>query len=131
MSQPQAAYGSPAVVAFSVEGTPRPKQSFKFKKGDGTYRPFTPKLVKAWQNEVAWAAKQEMIGEDPLLGELAVSMTFHLPDRRRRDLDNLSKGVLDAMNGIVFDDDQQVVDLHVYKRLSKKYPGVSVKVEKL
>ena len=126
MTQERARYGgSRPPVTFFVSGCPRPKQSFRYSRHGGGY---TPAIVKAWQNEVAWAAKQEMIGDDMLTGELYVSMTFMLPDRRKRDLDNLSKGVLDAMNGIVFEDDRHVVELHLRKQYSKEYPGVRVKV---
>ena len=112
-------------VAFYVEGKPVPKQSYRHSKNGG----YTSPRVKAWQEHVAWIAQSEMRGEPTLTGDLAVSMTFSLHDRRRRDLDNLSKGVLDAMNGIVFDDDRQVVDLHLRKQYSKEHPGVFVKVK--
>lgn len=32
------------------------------------------------------------------------------------DIDNVCKSVLDAMNGVVFEDDSQVVDAHLTKR---------------
>jgi Holliday junction resolvase RusA-like endonuclease len=37
------------------------------------------------------------------------------PGRNCGDVDNLAKGVLDALNGIAWDDDSQVVDLRVIK----------------
>ena len=126
MTKPRAPYGDDREpVAFFVSGCPRPKQSFRYSRRGGGY---TPAIVKAWQNDVAWTAKQEMMDDDMLTGELSVSMTFMLPDRRKRDLDNLSKGVLDAMNGVVFEDDRQVIELHLRKQYSKDYPGVRVKV---
>jgi Holliday junction resolvase RusA-like endonuclease len=44
----------------------------------------------------------------PLLGPLAVSIDVNPPDRRRRDLDNLHKALLDALGrgGAYFDDSQ-------------------------
>ena len=124
MTERQSPYLRPMTIIFYVEGTPRPKQSYRHSKHGG----YTPARVKAWQEAVALAAKQEMAGADPLAGPLAVEMAFHLPDRRKRDLDNLSKGVLDGMNGIVFEDDQQVTELKLTKQVSKKFPGVLVKV---
>lgn len=38
------------------------------------------------------------------------------PRYPRCDCDNLAKGVLDAMTGIVWYDDDQVVELHIYKQ---------------
>lgn len=37
------------------------------------------------------------------------------PDTHRPDADNVAKGVLDALNGVAWDDDAQVVDLYVVK----------------
>jgi len=111
-------------LLFFVEGTPRPKQSFRYsKKGH-----YIPARVRAWQDAVAWAAQQEMAGDEPMEGELSVSLTFYRPNKVRCDLDNLSKAVLDAMNGIVYEDDKQVVDLKLVKLYSKEYPGCRVRV---
>jgi crossover junction endodeoxyribonuclease RusA len=56
-------------------------------------------------------------GIRPIEGRLAVTVDVHPPDRRRRDLDNLQKGLLDAMqHGGVFHDDSQIDDLHIRRR---------------
>ncbi len=45
---------------------------------------------------------------------LAVSITAYPPDRRKRDLDNLPKAVLDAMTKAnVWEDDSQIDDLRI------------------
>lgn len=46
---------------------------------------------------------------------LRVSIKAHPPDRRRRDLDNLLKATLDALEGHAFADDSQVDDLRVVR----------------
>lgn len=49
-------------------------------------------------------------------GAVAVDITAHFPDRRRRDLDNLLKGLLDALTHAGFWlDDSQIVDLRIRK----------------
>ena len=40
--------------------------------------------------------------------------------KRYGDIDNLAKGILDALTGILWKDDAQIVKLHVCKRLSDK-----------
>lgn len=47
-------------------------------------------------------------GAKQLAGRLAVSIVAHVPDRRRRDLDNLLKGTLDSLThaGVWVDDEQ-------------------------
>jgi len=45
----------------------------------------------------------------PMTGRVAVHVTAHPPDRRRRDLDNAMKALLDALAlGGVYEDDGQI-----------------------
>lgn len=45
---------------------------------------------------------------------VAIHVTLHAPDNRRRDVDNYAKGLLDALvEADVLDDDSQVKDLHL------------------
>jgi len=45
----------------------------------------------------------------PMTGRVAVHVTAHPPDRRRRDLDNAMKALLDALaHGGVYEDDGQI-----------------------
>jgi len=56
-------------------------------------------------------------GRPKLFGRLAVEICAHPPDRRRRDLDNLFKGVLDSLQAAgLYDDDEQIDDLHIRRR---------------
>jgi hypothetical protein len=49
-----------------------------------------------------------------LTGRLAVTVDVHPPDRRRRDLDNALKALLDALeHGGAYRDDAQIDDLRV------------------
>ena len=114
-------------INFVVEGEPRPKQSFRYAKGGG----YTPASVKAWQEAVAWEAKIAMKGEDLLTGWLKVTLLFMLGNNRRVDIDNLSKCVLDAMNGIVYEDDTKISQLDLEKMTSHEKPGVIVIVDML
>ena len=112
------------MIRFNVSGIPRAKQSFKFSRRGG----YTPARTKSWQDAVSTAAWFAMQGKDKLVGDLAVELDFYLPNKRRVDIDNLSKGVLDGMNGIVYDDDCKVVDLYLHKRVNKIEPGVTVTI---
>ncbi len=60
--------------------------------------------------QVALAAR----GVQPLAGRLAITIDVHPPDRRRRDLDNALKALLDALeHGGSYSDDAQIDDLRV------------------
>jgi crossover junction endodeoxyribonuclease RusA len=52
----------------------------------------------------------------PLAGALAVQVEIHPPDHRRRDLDNVQKALLDALqHGGAYADDSQIVRLEIVK----------------
>jgi len=52
----------------------------------------------------------------PALGRLAVTVEVFPPDRRRRDIDNLLKAVLDAcQHGGAFPDDSRIVWLLIHR----------------
>ncbi len=55
----------------------------------------------------------------PLEGPVSLHLTFVLPDRRRRDIDNLAKSIMDGMNGVAFVDDSQVVFHEAQKVVDK------------
>jgi len=54
-------------------------------------------------------------GEQPFHNQLSVDITFYNGNRRRRDLDNMAKLVLDALNKEAYEDDVQVIELTVRK----------------
>jgi Holliday junction resolvase RusA-like endonuclease len=54
---------------------------------------------------------------NPLAGPLAVEVDVYPPDNRRRDIDNVQKALLDALqHGGAYGDDSQVVRLAIAKR---------------
>jgi Holliday junction resolvase RusA-like endonuclease len=60
--------------------------------------------------------EREMLAQRamPLTGLLAVEVDLYPPDRRRRDIDNTQKGLLDALQHAgLYEDDSQIVDLHL------------------
>jgi len=114
-----------SIIKFRVNGTPVPKQSFRKTQSGG----YTDPRVEAWQWEVTQAAKSSVRMGDLLTCKLGVRMTFYLPDYRRRDLDNLSKAVLDACNMIIWKDDSQVAYLELVKYVADKDNPCGVSVE--
>ena len=77
---------------------------------------------KAFKAEVA---KQiaDGIGEvDVLTGRIGIQIELFRGDRREYDIDNYPKSVLDALKGVLFQDDRQV-DWLVVKRREVTPPG--------
>lgn len=71
-------------------------------------------------------------GVHPMAGKLCCSVTVYPPDRRRRDLDNLLKSLLDALqHGGAFPDDSQIVWLITLKATPVKGGRVLVQLAPL
>lgn len=69
-------------------------------------------------------------GVRPISGRLAVTIDVHPPDRRRRDLDNIMKALLDAMqHGGAYHDDGQIDDLHIRRGECVPEGRVRVRIE--
>jgi crossover junction endodeoxyribonuclease RusA len=91
-------------LALTIAGEPVPNG--RARKGRNGY--YTPSDTREYRERVrqAWLlAGRPCLGSEPI----AVSATFHRASRRVADLDNLLKGLLDALNGLAWDDDAQVV----------------------
>lgn len=118
------------MITFKVDGNPLPKQSFRVNSKGVKVFGYRDKRVTVWQDKVGWAARAKMGGRPPLRDDLNITIRFTRANKRRVDIDNLSKAVLDAMNGIVYKDDQQVKELHLYKSYHN-YGKVEVEVREL
>lgn len=80
---------------------------------------------KAIKQAYQWEAKSQWKAQ-PHTGELAVIITFYFATKRRRDLDNQNKLILDALTGIVWEDDSQICDLHLLRHYDKTNPRIEV-----
>lgn len=120
------------IINFSVPGRPVPMARPRVVHNHA----YTPKRCADYKEAVALAARAAMHGRKPLEGAVCVEVRvgFAIPKswtkKRKReaemglveptirpDLDNLYKGVTDAMSGIVYRDDAQIV----YAIMSKTY----------
>lgn len=80
----------------------------------------------AFREAVGWNAAQQKAPKQ-LAGDLIVDIEAFMPDKRRRDLDNILKALLDALTHAgVWMDDSQIVDLRIRKA---KTIGGMVKVK--
>jgi crossover junction endodeoxyribonuclease RusA len=70
--------------------------------------------------------------KQPLTGRLSVRIDVNPPDNRRRDLDNLLKPMLDALQHAgVYEDDSQIDSLTITRRAVHRDGTVSVWVGQL
>ena len=128
-------------IAFTVDGDPRGKGRPRFAPGR---RAYTDPKTRAYETAIGYAARAAMRGREPLGGLVAVDLVVRLlppvrtpkarraalladggPIRGRFDLDNVTKAILDGVNGIAFADDRQVVALTA-RQVAAEIPGVDV-----
>ena len=70
---------------------------------------------RAFRVRVWWLLRTMRVR--PMTGELAVVVDVFPPDRRRRDIDNVQKALLDALqHGGLYEDDSQIVKLDIERR---------------
>lgn len=138
-------------LTFTIPGNPVPKgRPRAFKDGRGHIRIHTPKeTVKAEARARFWMRDDLGAKSYPVFpaGGVSVDLAFFLETpgswtSRKRDLaegagcigrsdvDNLAKMILDAMNGLIFTDDRQIVSLKIEKHYSRE-PRTEITVSEL
>ena len=95
------------MVIVELPGEPVAKGRPRFARG----HVYTPDKTRIYENSLALAARLAMRGRTLLEGPLTVVVyAFRsIPPTRRPDADNHLK-ILDALNGICWKDDAQIVD---------------------
>lgn len=133
-------------VMFSVPGTPVGKGRPRVGKIGGNARMFTPAKTAAYEGLIAHAASVAMGAAVPIEQACSVEMLIACPvpaswskkkqaqalageilPTTKPDTDNVVKAIFDGMNGVVWRDDVQAVDLRVRKRYAEA-PRVVVRV---
>jgi Holliday junction resolvase RusA-like endonuclease len=116
-------------VAFTVEGRPVPLARPRFTARLRGRKAYTPGGSREYEARVAWAARKA-------LGRTAwdkrqtysVIVDADFVKGGRVDLDNVVKGVLDALTGTLWEDDAQVWHVTATKNVYAKTPGLHVLV---
>lgn len=89
-------------------------------------RAVTPKKTRDFEKLIKTLAKQEYRA-DPLEGPLSMHVVFYIKRPKtvkrefptiRPDLTNMVKSLEDSLNGVVYIDDSQIVDMSIHKRYS-------------
>lgn len=122
-------------VSFTIPGEPQAKGRAKIVKIGGFSRMATPAKTVAYEGLIAHAAQQAMGSATPMdcaclvqmiitvsvpaswsKKKQAAALTGQVLPTKKPDTDNVVKAVFDGMNGVVWRDDVQAVDLFVRKR---------------
>jgi len=138
------------MIHFFVPGQPQGKgRARAFSKGNGKIGHYTPAKTRSYEGEIKARAMQAMgankATDKPISLDLALNyeipktwpkwkrhlaLTGDIVPTVKPDSDNVTKAIKDALNGIAWNDDCQVVYLVVSKSYSES-PGVLVSVHRL
>lgn len=113
-------------VLFSVGYPPSLNKMRTIYRG----RPTLTKAAKEYKEMVgieAFVAMAEQNVHFESKSHLVVVMHVFRP-RRVGDIDNCAKLILDGMEGIVYDNDSQVVELHMFRHDDKNNPRVDIDI---
>lgn len=114
------------MVSFVVIGPPQPKERARMGAGG---RWFTPERTRFYERAVKHRAQLAVPKSWPLDARYVLTVRMHFADARRRDADNVIKAVSDALNGVCFADDSQVVETHAFKHIDRDNPRTEVQIE--
>ncbi|WP_285009613.1 RusA family crossover junction endodeoxyribonuclease [Pedobacter faecalis] len=146
-------YQNPAIdhLIILTLGSPVPTKQDKFKplkafvqNEDGTEAPVAnlykkledTDMIKQFNEHVRKAAFEVFTVENRVKRPEQVEVIIHVSTLKRRynevDVDNLAKCVLDALNGIAFDDDSQVATLICQKHVhAMEVDGLLIAITKI
>lgn len=134
-------------VMFSVDADPVGKQRARHRFTGKFVQSYTPNKTRTYETLLRDSATRAMGSSEPL--ETPVSLYLYIrapipkstPKKRlqeildglikptkKPDASNVLKSVEDAMNGVVYKDDSQIVNIHVTKVYSTS-PGVDICVK--
>ena len=98
------------MIEFTLQGEPKSKGRPRFSKHGHAY---TPKATR--EAEIAVQLAWELSGGQKLNGPLVLECWFYVGTKRKKDLDNMTKLVQDALNRRAYEDDDQIVQLVAWK----------------
>lgn len=137
------------VVQLVINEIPKPQPRPRITVRGKYAHAYEPKSITEYKRLVANKYRSEYKQQLPLTGALSVDVRFYRPiqksiskiERQRRllgeslptvkpDIDNYIKAILDALNGIAFHDDKQIVVLYARKIYSYK-PRTEIEITKI
>lgn len=134
-------------MIFEILGEPIGKQRPKFARIGNFTRTYTPKETVNYENWVKLSYQNfggENFGDAPL--KVQITAKYPIPKSfskkkhemavdgeirptTKPDCDNIAKIICDALNGIAYTDDKQIVSLNVCKKYAET-PKVIVQIDK-
>ena len=96
--------------------------------GQTGHRRYMKKEAKDTKDSYVWQAKSQWKKLPLTENDLCINIILYFKDNRRRDWDNWHKISCDALSGIVWEDDSQIKEAHVFMEHDKKNPRIEITI---
>ena len=122
------------MVTFKVDANPVGKQRARYVKRGNFVQTYTPEKTRTYETLIKDAAIEAMGASEPLETPVSLYLYIRVPipasatkkrlqaisdgsekPTKKPDASNVLKSVEDAMNGVVYKDDSQIINIHVTK----------------
>jgi Holliday junction resolvase RusA-like endonuclease len=117
-------------ITFTFKGEPRTKSNAHQFRGK---KVFIPAYIRQYEKALKEYARAVMKRRKkrPTKKLVRVKAVYYLGTKRRKDLQNLPKTTMDALNDVVYVDDSQIHEMHIRKRLDRNNPRVTITIEEM
>ena len=135
------------MVTIKVDGVPVPKGRARYVRRGNHISTYTPEKTRTYETLIKDSAIEAMGSSEPLETPVSLYLYIRVPipksctkkrlqaiengsekPTKKPDASNILKSVEDGMNGVVYHDDSQIINIHVTKVYSS-LPGVDICVK--
>ena len=93
------------------------------------YRTFRGRMLISKNGREFKKDIEEFINKyDKTLGKIKLVLTFHFKDKRKRDVDNYAKVLIDCLKNKLFEDDDQIFQLEMEKHIGMESNKIFIDV---
>jgi Holliday junction resolvase RusA-like endonuclease len=116
------------MIKLTFLGRPISKDNCKIRNKRGYY--FLPAKYKQYEEDIQKQFnKQRPVGFQMYQNAVSMRVWVYFEDNRCLDLQNAPKSIFDALNGLLYKDDKQVSELHIFKCFDKEQPRIVIEAE--
>lgn len=119
-----------AKIVYNVEAKNPNNAYFRSANtGKGFKGMFMKADYKAYKQTLIDLAKDTVGGDfEPYSGPVKIVSHWTFGTRRRKDLQNCGKLEFDAFNGIIYEDDSQIIEDHRFKHYKANEPSIVIEI---